>query len=72
MSPKVKKSSGLYLKHFVLQPSGTDPHAVASRQALMQYSGMIRYSNPKLAMDIEAWVSYEAKQSVAKRSKKHE
>lgn len=47
--------------YFVLKPTGKQPHAIASRNALRAYARSIRKSDPQKASDILAWVGERAK-----------
>ena len=51
--------SDLFMKYFVLKPSGTDIYAMASREAMLAYAGVVRHEDEALADRIEQWVSIE-------------
>ena len=51
-----KNNVGLKMKYFVLKPYGTDAYAIASRQAIMEYSRSIEKTNEQLATDLRVWV----------------
>jgi len=53
---KNQNNVGLTMKYFVLKPYGTDPYAIASRKAIMEYSRSINKTNKKLSDDLCRWV----------------
>lgn len=52
--------SKLYMKYFVLKPSGDDKYAIASRQAMYEYSRAIEETDPELADEVWDWAQREA------------
>lgn len=50
---------GLFLKYFVLKPSGDDIYAKASRQAMEAYADVIEKENPEMAINLRHWVDAE-------------
>lgn len=52
--------SGLHMKYFVLKPKGDDAYARASRMAMSVFAKKIKEDNPKLANDLENWVTEAA------------
>lgn len=54
--------NGLQLKYFILKPKSKyprDPHANASRKAMLTYANEIREFDYELADDLIEWVSKE-------------
>jgi len=51
--------SGLKMKYFVLKPCGFDPHAIASREAMLAYAYAIKKEDPQLAIELGDWVRFE-------------
>jgi len=50
-------NKGLHLKYFVLNPSKSNKHGLASRMAMITYANHIRYENPELAKDLIEWAN---------------
>lgn len=56
------KMSGLKIKYFVLDPKSKyagDPHAHASRRAMMAYANLIEKEDHKFFQDLLNWVNDE-------------
>ena len=49
-------SDGLKMKYFVLNPTKDSHYGAASRAAIMEYAKCIQPKNPKLALDLVAWL----------------
>jgi len=49
----------LLMKYFVLKPRGNDPHAIASRAAMLVYADTVSWTHPQLAKDLRSWVRGE-------------
>lgn len=58
-----KLESGLEMRYFVLKPSGKNPYATASREAMKAYANAIHSVNLKLSFDLLAWVDREIKKT---------
>ena len=51
---------GLLMKYFVLKPEGDNPHAEASRAAMLAYADAIKPHNRKLCDELTQWVIRES------------
>ena len=60
--------TGLLMKYFVLKPSGNDPYARASREALSAYAASIRQENPELARNLSEWALKENGEAIRRLS----
>lgn len=49
----------LVMKYFVLKPSGSDPYAVASRDAMVAYAKSISGYDGALSIELLDWVALE-------------
>ena len=53
-------NNGLEMKYFVLKPEGDNPHAEASRAAMLTYADAIKPHNRKLCDELTQWVIRES------------
>lgn len=49
-------NKGVYMKFFVLKPSGQSIYARASREAMRTYAHIVKDENPELCNDLDCWI----------------
>ena len=58
--------NGLFMKYFVLKPSGDDAYAKASRAAMFAYAKSIAGENHELAKQMNDWAADENSKAFAR------